>query len=164
MSWLPGRLALFESLEFDFLKVIQRVRSQQVERTRDQHPPELFRVFLHCSTRICRLCLKLIQSLDEVYCDEKHAHRNGDYRFQRAGTTTRTVSLPSETTNSTLHHGKDTAATDDDLTDFRSIENFLEFDGQRIYQGDILLQVANLATSLSYRDAVAVNDGFTSMP
>ena len=51
----------------------------------------------------------------------------------------------------TFHHVKDTAATDDDPTYFRPLE-------------DLSLQVAKLATSLSYRDAVAVGDGFTSMP
>ncbi|MHC3439992.1 ISH6 family transposase [Natrialbaceae archaeon A-gly3] len=111
---------------------------------------------------------KIVRSLDErlveVYCGEKHARGNGDRRFQRAGTTTRTAVTTAGEHEFTLHHVKDTAATDDDPTYFRPLEDLIEFDGQRIYQEDISLQSTELATSLSFRDAVAVGDGFTPMP
>lgn len=111
---------------------------------------------------------EILRSLDErlveAYCGEKHARGNGDCRFQRAGTTTRTAVTTAGEHEFTLHHVKDTAATDDDSTYFRPLEDLIEFDGQRIYQEDISLQSTELATSLSYRDPVAHGDGFTPMP
>jgi hypothetical protein len=85
-------------------------------------------------------------------------------RFQRAGTTTRTAVTTAGEHEFTLHHIKDTAATDGGPTYFRPLEDLIEFDGQRIYQEDLSLQVAELAASLSYRDAVAHGDSFTPMP
>jgi len=111
---------------------------------------------------------ELVKSLDErlveAYCGEKHARGNGDRRFQRAGTSTRTAVTTAGEHEFTLHHVKDTAATGDDPTYFRPLEDLIEFDGQRIYQEDISLQSTELATSLSFRDAVAHGDGFTPMP
>ncbi|WP_255191950.1 ISH6 family transposase [Natronobeatus ordinarius] len=111
---------------------------------------------------------ELVKSLDErlveAYCGEKHARGNGDRRFQRAGTTTRTAVTTAGEHEFSLHHVKDTAATGDDPTYFRPLEDLIEFDGQRIYQEDISLQSTELATSLSFRDAVAHGDGFTPMP
>jgi len=111
---------------------------------------------------------EIVKSLDkrlvESFCGQKHARGNGNRRFQRAGTTTRTAVTTAGEHEFTLHHVKDTAGTDDDPTYFRPLENFIEFDGQRIYQEDLSLQAADLATSLSYRDAVAHGDGFTPMP
>ena len=111
---------------------------------------------------------ELVKSLDErlveAYCGEKHARGNGDCRFQRAGTSTRTAVTTAGEHEFTLHHVKDTAATGDDPTYFRPLEDLIEFDGQRIYQEDISLQSTELATSLSFRDAVAHGDGFTPMP
>ena len=63
-----------------------------------------------------------------------------------------------------LHHVKDTAATNGNPTYLCPLEDLIEFDGQRIYQEDLSLQSVELATSLSYRDAVAHGDGFTPMP
>lgn len=111
---------------------------------------------------------EIVRSLDETlveaYCGEKHARGNGDRRFQRAGTTTRTAVTTAGEHEFTLHHVKDTAATEDDPTYFRPLEDLVEFDGQRIYQEDVSLQSTDLATSLSFRDAVAHGDGFTPMP
>jgi hypothetical protein len=41
-------LALFEHLEFDFLSEFDVFAPARRGRTRDHHPPELFRAFLHC--------------------------------------------------------------------------------------------------------------------
>jgi len=41
-------LALFEHLEFDFLEELDVFAPARRGRTRDHHPPELFRAFLHC--------------------------------------------------------------------------------------------------------------------
>ncbi|GAB7090343.1 transposase [Halorubrum luteum] len=111
---------------------------------------------------------ELVKSLDErlveAYCGEKHARGNGDRRFQRAGTSTRTAVTTAGEHEFTLHHVKDTAATGDNPTYFRPLEDLIKFDGQRIYQEDISLQSTELATSLSFHDAVAHGDGFTPMP
>ncbi|MFU8870280.1 MAG: ISH6 family transposase, partial [Natronococcus sp.] len=92
---------------------------------------------------------EIVRSLDErlveAYCGEKHTRGNGGRRFQRAGTTTRTAVTTAGEHEFTLHHVKDTAATDDS-TYFRPLEDLIEFDGQRIYQEDISLQSTELAT------------------
>ena len=41
-------LALFEHLRFDFLEEFDVFAPRERGRTRDHHPPELFRAFLHC--------------------------------------------------------------------------------------------------------------------
>jgi len=41
-------LALFEHLEFDFLEEFDVFAPRRRGRTRDHHPPALFRAFLHC--------------------------------------------------------------------------------------------------------------------
>jgi len=41
-------LALFEHLEFDFLEEFDVRSPARRGRTRDHHPPALFRAFLHC--------------------------------------------------------------------------------------------------------------------
>jgi len=41
-------LALFEHLEFDFLEEFDVFAPARRGRTRDHHPPALFRAFLHC--------------------------------------------------------------------------------------------------------------------
>ena len=41
-------LALFEHLEFDFLEEFDVSAPARRGRTRDHHPPELFRAVLHC--------------------------------------------------------------------------------------------------------------------
>ena len=112
-----------------------------------------------------RVLEALVESLDErlveAYCGEKHARGNADKRFQRAGTTTRSAVTTAGTHEFTLHYVKDTT---DDPSYFRPIEDVIAFDGQRIYQEDISAQAVDLATTSSYRDAVADGDGFLSMP
>ncbi len=96
---------------------------------------------------------EIVRSLDETLVEAylgEHAHGNGDRRFQRAGTTTRTAVTTAGEHEFTLHHVKDTAATEDDPTYFRPLEDLVEFDGQRIYQEDVSLQSTDLATSLSF--------------
>lgn len=94
------------------------------------------------------------ESLVEAYCGEKHARGNGDKRFHRAGTTTHSTVTTVGDHEFTLHYVKDTENTDDPSY-FRPIEDLIEFDGQRIYQEDISAQAVDLATTSSYRDAVA---------
>jgi len=70
--------------------------------------------------------------------------------------------LPENT--SSLHYVEDTAASPDESSYFRPVEDVLDFDGQNRYQQDIAAKSVDLATSLSYRDAANHGDSFVSMP
>jgi len=100
----------------------------------------------------------------EALCGEKHAHGNGDQRFQRAGTDTRTAVTTAGEHEFSLHYVEDTAASPDESSYFRPVEDVLDFDGQNRYQQDIAAKSVDLATSLSYRDAANHGDSFVSMP
>jgi len=110
----------------------------------------------------------LVESLDaasvEALCGEKHAHGSGDQRFQRAGTDTRTAVTTAGEHEFSLHYVEDTAASPDESSYFRPVEDVLDFDGQNRYQQDIAAKSVDLATSLSYRDAANHGDSFVSMP
>jgi hypothetical protein len=111
---------------------------------------------------------ELVESLDaarvEALCGEKHAHGNGDRRFQRAGTDTRTAITTAGEHEFSLHYVEDTAADHDESSYFRPVEDVIDFDGQNRYQQDIAAKSVDLATDLSYRDAADHGDGFVSMP
>jgi hypothetical protein len=111
----------------------------------------------------------LVESLDaarvEALCGEKHAHGNGEKRFQRRGTDTRTAVTTAGEHEFSLHYVEDTAAGHDESSYFRPVEDVLSFDGQNRYQQDIAATSADLATSLSYRDTADHGDGiFEKMP
>jgi len=111
----------------------------------------------------------LVESLDasrvEALCGEKHAHGNGEQRFQRAGTDTRTAVTTAGEHEFDLHYVEDTAADHDESSYFRPVEDVLSFDGQNRYQQDVATKSVDLATSLSYRDAADHGDGiFERMP
>jgi hypothetical protein len=107
----------------------------------------------------------MVESLDaarvEALCGEKHAHGNGDQRFQRAGTDTRTAVTTAGEHEFDLHYVEDTAADNDESSYFRPVEDVLSFDGQNRYQQDIAAKSVDLATSLSYRDAADHGDGIS---
>jgi len=111
---------------------------------------------------------ELVESLDaarvEALCGEKHTHGNGDRRFQRAGTDTRTAITTAGEHEFNLHYVEDTAADHDESSYFRPVEDVIDFDGQNRYQQDIAAKSVDLATDLSYRDAADHGDGFVSMP
>jgi len=110
----------------------------------------------------------LVESLDaasvEALCGEKHAHGNGDQRFQRAGTDTRTAVT--------------TAGEHEFLSPLR--RRYSRFPRRiqllparrrrsRLRRAEPLSaghrrQSVDLATSLSYRDAANHGDSFVSMP
>ncbi len=110
----------------------------------------------------------MVESLDaarvEALCGEKHAHGNGNQRFQRAGTDTRTAVTTAGEHEFNLHYVKDAAADADESSYFRPVEDAIAFDGQNRYQEDIAAKSVDLATDLSYRDATDHGDGFVSMP
>jgi hypothetical protein len=105
----------------------------------------------------------MVESLDasrvEALCGEKHATGNGDRRFQRAGTDTRTAVTTAGEHEFSLHYVEDTAADRDESSYFRPVEDVLSFDGQNRYQQDIAAKSVDFATSLSYRDAADHGDG-----
>jgi len=107
----------------------------------------------------------MVESLDaarvEALCGEKHVTGNGNQRFQRAGTDTRTAVTTAGEHEFDLHYVKDTAQS----SYFRPVEDVLDFDGQNQYQQDIAAKSVDLATSLSYRDTADHGDGiFEQMP
>jgi len=110
----------------------------------------------------------LVESLDaasvEALCGEKHAHGNGDQRFNAPAPTPAQLSQLPENTSSLSHYVEDTAASPDESSYFRPVEDVLDFDGQNRYQQDIAAKSVDLATSLSYRDAANHGDSFVSMP
>ena len=68
----------------------------------------------------------MVESLDaarvEALCGEKHAHGNGEQRFQRAGTDTRTAVTTAGEHEFDLHYVEDTAANHDESSYFRPVE------------------------------------------
>lgn len=101
---------------------------------------------------------RLDASRVETLCGKKHAHGNGDQRFQRAGTETPQPSQPPSEHEFDLHYVEDTAANHDGSSYFRPVEAVLDFDGQNRYQQDIAASSIDLTTSLSYRDAADQGD------
>ena len=105
----------------------------------------------------------MVESLDasrvEAFCGQKHAHSNGDQRFQRAGTDTRTAVTTAGEHEFDLHYVEDTAADHDESSYFRPVEDILGFDGENRYQQDIAAKGVDLATSLSYRETADHGDG-----
>ena len=111
----------------------------------------------------------MVESLDaarvEALCGEKHVTGNGDQRFQRAGTDTRTAVTTAGEHEFNLHYVEDTAADQNESSYFRPVEDVLGFDGQNRYQQDIAATSVDLATSLSYRETADHGDGiFEQMP
>ncbi len=73
----------------------------------------------------------------EALCGEKHAHGNGEQRFQRRGTDTRTAVTTAGDHKFSLHYVEGTDADHDESSYFRPVEVVLSFDGQNRYQQDI---------------------------
>ena len=81
---------------------------------------------------------ELIESLDagrvEALCGEKHARGNGNERFQRRGTDTRTAATTAGEHEFDLHYVEDTAADHNEASYLRPVEVDDVFDGQNRYQ------------------------------
>ena len=95
----------------------------------------------------------LVEGLDaarvEALCGEKHATGNGDNRFQRASTDTRTaVTTPGEHEFS-LHYVEDTAAGHHEPSYFQPVEDMISFDGPNRYQQDIAAIQRSIKTAMS---------------
>ena len=77
----------------------------------------------------------------EALCGEKHAHVNGERRFQRRGTDPRTAVTTAGEHDFSLHYVEDTAADHGESSYFRPVEAENIFDGQNRYQQDIAAQL-----------------------
>ena len=134
----------------------------------EQYPLAAFAEFLTNQHLESTLLEAVIESLDdmlvEAYCGEKHVDGNGDNRFQRSTTKTRTAVTTAGEHEFSLGYVKDTAARDDECEHFRPIEQLVDFDGKKRYQQDIAARTVDLATDLSYRDAVAHSQDLEKTP
>ena len=108
----------------------------------------------------------MVESLDaarvEALCGEKHATCNGDQRFQRAGTDTRTAVTTAGEHEFDLQYVEDTAVDPGESSYFRPVKDVLGFNGQNQHQQDIATTSVDLATSLSYRETTDHGDGICS--
>jgi len=99
-----------------------------------------------------------VESLDaacvEALCGEKHAHGNGEQRFQHRGTDTRTAVTTAGDHEFNLHYVEDTDADHDESSYFRPVEVVLSFDGQNRYKQDIATNSVDIATLLSVASSV----------
>jgi len=87
----------------------------------------------------------------------KHAHGNGDQRFQRAGTDTRTAVTTAGEHEFSLHYVEDTAASPDESSYFPARRRSRLRRAEPLSAGH-RRQSVDLATSLSYRDAANHGD------
>lgn len=96
----------------------------------------------------------------EEYCGPANARGNGGKRYRRAGTKERHPVTSVGKLDLKLHQVVDSHTN---MT-FRPIEDVIEFEGQKVYQEDVSMISAELATKMSYRDAATEGELFTQMP
>jgi len=125
----------------------------------EQYPLAAFAEFLTEQRLEATLLEAIIESLNDVlieaYCGEKHAQGNGTNRFQRSTSKTRTAVTTVGEHEFSLGYVEDTAAADEEKSHFRPIDQVIDFNGKKRYQQDIAARAVDLATTLSYRDAVS---------
>ena len=90
------------------------------------------------------------EELIEKYCGGKYARGNSKNRYQRAGSVERHPVTSVGKLNLKLHRVKDK----EEGKIFLPVGDRVEFDGKKVYQEDISMISAELATKLTYRDAV----------
>ena len=90
------------------------------------------------------------EELIEKYCGGKYARGNSKKRYQRAGSVERHPVTSVGKLNLRLHRVRDK----EEEKIFLPVEDRVEFDGKKVYQEDISMISAELATRLTYRDAV----------
>ncbi len=100
------------------------------------------------------------EGMVEDYCGPGNARGKGGKRYRRAGTKERHPVTCVGRLDLKLHRVKDTRTN----KTFRPIEYVVEFDGRKVYQEDISMISAELATKMSYRDAATEGGLFTIMP
>jgi hypothetical protein len=104
----------------------------------------------------------VIHKIDELMvircCGEKYNRLNGNNKCQRAGTVCRHPCTSVGRLNLKLHRVKDKKSNKIHLP----LETMVEFNGQKVYQEDIAMMGVELATKMTYRDAVRGGKIFTS--
>jgi len=134
----------------------------------DQYPLAAISELMAKQNITSMLVESLVECLNDLLvksvCGEKHAHGNGNKRFQRSATRTRSAVTTAGEHTFTLDYVEDTTASEDEQSHFRPVEKVIKFDGKKQYQEDISVKTADLATTLSYRDAASAGDGFEKMP
>ncbi len=95
---------------------------------------------------------KADEELTEKYCGGMYARGNGNNRYQRAGTVKRHPKTSVGKLDLKLHRVKDKGEGGTRI--FLPVEDKIEFNGKKVYQEDISMISAELATKLTYRDAV----------
>jgi len=95
---------------------------------------------------------KADEELIEKYCGRKYARGNGKNRYQRAGTVKRHPKTSVGELDLKLHRVKDKEEGETRI--FLPLEDRIEFDGKKVYQEDISVISAELATKLTCLDAV----------
>jgi len=107
---------------------------------------------------------EIIHTLDkektEGYCGPANARGNGRKRYRRSGTRKRQPVTCVGQLDLKLHVVEDTRTN----RIFKPVEDVIGFDGQKVYQEDISMISAELATKMSYRDAATEGELFTKMP
>lgn len=105
---------------------------------------------------------EIIHTLDkekvEEYCGPANARGNSEKRYERAGTKERHPVTSVGRLDLKLHWVEDKLRTKNKT--FRPIEDVIEFDGRKVYQEDISMVSAELATKMTYRDAVTEGELF----
>jgi transposase-like protein len=91
---------------------------------------------------------KADEELIEKYCGGKYARGNCKNRYQRAGSVERHPVTSVGKLNLKLHRVRDKEEI------FLPVEDRIAFDGKKIYQEDISVISAELATKMTYRDVV----------
>jgi hypothetical protein len=113
-----------------------------------------------------KLVEDIIRTIDrkkvEEYCGSKNARGNGSKRYRRAGTTERHPVTCVGRLDLKLHLVEDRLKTKNKT--FRPVEDVIGFDGKKVYQEDISMVSAELATKMTYRDAAKEGGLFTLMP
>lgn len=113
-----------------------------------------------------KLAEEIIHTIDqkklEEYCGPENARGNGEKRYTRAGTKKKHPVTNVGRLNLKLH------LVEDHLRDknktFRPVEDIISFDDRKVYQEDISLTSAELATKMTYRDAATEGRLFTETP
>ena len=141
-------ISIDEQKELPLATLAEFITEQQIEST-------LLEAIVH----------SLDEQLVEALCGPKHARGNGDQRYQRRGSKSRSAVTTAGEHDFSLHYVEDTAAGPDEDSYFRPVEEVITFDGQKQYQQDISARCVDLATDLSYRDtADHVADGVGKTP
>lgn len=90
----------------------------------EQYPLDAFAEFLTDRS----VGSTLLEALVETYCGDKHVYINGNKRFQRPATITRSAVTTAGKHQFTLNYVEDRATTNDESSHFCTIEDLIDSD------------------------------------